>query len=156
MAPLWNVTDSYYEEMVAELETRFSREGANFSRHYNLPLLRGSNSARYIELLHDLFRYTPPSCIILHDLTHFLPSASFFLQNGKRIPDDISVILLYDNPMLGYMSPSIAHFSLFTADIIRRAYHVLREQMSGLRFHKQEEITPVWVPGDSLAAPKSR
>ncbi len=156
MAPLWNVGDTDYEAFAAELEKHLSEGATSFSRRYNLPSIQGENTADYRAALRELFRYTPPSCIILQDLSHYLPAASFFMQERLRIPADISVILCLEDPLLSYIAPSVAHFSLFSADMITHAFHVLQEQMSGLQLHEQMEIVPVWVPGDSLAAPKSR
>jgi len=37
-----------------------------------------------------------------------------------------------------------------------QAFRVLQEQMNGFLSHEQVEFSSIWIPGDSLAAPKNR
>ena len=156
MAPLWNVPDTYYEKVAAELEKHLCWEEPPFSRLYNLPSCQGATPQEDQAVLRELFRYTPPSCIILYGLTHYLTASSFLQENRLRIPADISIVVCFGDPLFANIYPSIAHFILFSDDMILHAFHVLQEQMNGLQSHELTELTPVWVPGGSLAAPKSR
>jgi DNA-binding LacI/PurR family transcriptional regulator len=156
MAPLWNVPDTYYERVAVKLEKHLSWDKPSFSRRYNLPSCRGITPKEDQAALHKLFRYTPPSCIIVHGLTHYLAVASFLQSKRLCIPDDISVIVCFEDPLLENIVPSIARFTLLSDDVILHAFHVLKEQMRGFKSQEQEEIIPAWVPGGSLAAPKSR
>lgn len=154
-SPLWNAGNSLYEAWATKLDSHFPEGASSFSRRYNLPRFQGETAADYQAALRGLFRYTPPTCLILFDLSHYLEASSFFLREGLRIPEDISVILLSNDPLLADIVPSVAHFVLFSDDMMKQAFHALREQMDGLESHGRTFFTPVWVPGDSLAAPRS-
>jgi len=154
-ALLWNLLDNYYEMMAAEMEEHFRLEsGLSFSRRYNLPSFHGETGEDYHAALNELFRYTPPTCIILSDLSHYLSFASFCLNKGLRIPGDVSIILCSPDPLLECIHPSVAHFIPFLDDIIIQAFHMLQEQMSGFRSCEEIILSPVWVEGNSLTSPK--
>ena len=154
--PIWKTRSSIYENLAGHLEKEFSGSSIHFNRRYNLPFIQGETKSDYHEALRGLFRYTPPTCIILPGISQYLTAGSFFLKEGLRIPDDISVIILSQDPLLEDIVPSIAHFTLYSDDMIRQAFHALQEQMSGLQSPEQTELIPIWVPGDSLAVLKPR
>lgn len=155
-APIWsNVEDSIYTRLSSALEERFSGTEEVFSKRYNLPLIEGDTVQDQYAVLRDLFRYTPPTCIILGGINEYMTVASFCLQEGLRIPADLSVIVLSDDPMFEQCTFSIARFSLYSEELLQRTLHVLQEQMSGLRSHEQVAHIPAWVAGDSLAPPAS-
>ncbi len=155
-SPSWNVKESLHEDVAMKLEKYSNEKELPFSRSYNLPSFRGETPEDYFAALHELFRYTPPSCLILYDLRHYLVASSFFLEKGLHIPRDISVIILSENPLQEDIVPSLAHFTLFSNEMITQAFHALQEQMNGLQTRKQQIcFVPDWVPGNSLAAPRS-
>ena len=155
-APLWNKSPELHEKLAAQLENHFSRGGRSFTKRYHLPSFPGESPEEYLAALRELFRYTPPTCIILHNLDDYLMASSFFLREGLRIPDDISIILLSGEPSIEKVVPSIARFILFNSGMTLQAFRVLQEQMNGFLSHEHVELSPIWVPGDSLAAPKTR
>jgi DNA-binding LacI/PurR family transcriptional regulator len=143
-----------YEGMAAALEKQFSSAPMTFNRRYNFPLIGGDAVEDYHTALRELFRYTPPTCVIVHGLPDYLIVSSFFLKEGLRIPDDVSVILLSYDPAMVNITPSMAHFVLFSEADSLKAFHVLKEQMSGFRSHEEIKLLSTWTPGDSLAPPK--
>jgi DNA-binding LacI/PurR family transcriptional regulator len=149
-AIMWNPEILFYESLATKLENSLAGEEYSFSRRYNLPLFHGETAVDYQAKLKNLFRYTPPSCIILWDLSHYLAASSFFLREGLRIPDDISVILLSQNPLFCNIVPSVAHFALNPYDVANQIFHTLQKQMDGLESHEQTNLIPTWIPGDSL------
>lgn len=152
--PMGNSKSPIYEGLATKLEKHFSVDSFPFGRRYNFPLAQGTTVEDYHAMLRELFRYTPPTCIVLHDLDDYLMASSFFLKEGLRIPDDVSVILLSYDPALEKIDPSIAHFVLFTSDMTVQAFRVLQEQMNGFLSHERVELSPSWVPGGSLTPPK--
>lgn len=154
-APVWNATEARYENLAEALETHFARDGATFSRHFNLPEIHGETVGDYCAVLHELFRFTPPTCILLKDMSHYLAASSFFLQRKLAIPGDVSVIFLSHDPELKYIQPAPAHFIRYSDDMVQQVFNTLQEQMTGLRSCEDVELVPIWVPGESLATPKA-
>jgi len=149
--PVWKTNKTIYEELAEWLEKYFPSSLVSFNKRYHLPFIEGDSKVDYHATLHELFRYTPPTCIILHEISQYLTTSSFLLKEGLRIPDDISIIFLSQDPLLEDIVPSVAHFSLYSDTMIHRAFHVLQEQISGLKSCKKIELIPVWIPGNSLA-----
>ena len=151
VAPFWNMGEPTYERLAEKVEKHLSKDGVSLKRHYNLPSLQGETTEDYHAALHEISRYTPPSCIILFDLSHYLAVSSFLMGRRLRIPDDISLILVSCDPILVNVLPSIAHFLLYSDADIMQAFHALQEQMGGLLSAEKVEHAPVWVAGESLA-----
>lgn len=155
-APLWKTRDGLQEKLAPALEKEFSEPPVSFSRRYNLPVIQGDHPRDFHAAMREIFRYTPPTCMILDGVSRYMTAVSFFLKEGLRMPEDISVMLLSDDPLLQDTEPSIAHFALYSDDMVGRAFHALQEQMSGLHSPERTELIPIWKPGGSLIAPKSR
>ena len=155
-APLWKKKTVLCEQLAVKVGKHFPGGSDSFSRRYNLPSFEGNTPKEYQAALRNIFRYTPPTCLVFGNLPQYLMAISFFLKTGLRIPDDVSVILLSNDPYLDSISPSTAHFVQLPEDLITKAFHVLQEQMRGFQSCEKRVIFPVWVPGDSLAPPKSR
>ena len=153
-APFWNVRASNYAPVAEVVETFFKAESIPFSEKYNLPRFTGTTSREFYNSFFELFRYTPPTCVILYDLSHYLAFSSFLLKKGLRIPDDISIILLSEDPMIEEIFPTLAHFIRLPEGIVRKSFRLLLSEIDGLQIHEQTEFVPTWVPGDSLSTPK--
>ncbi len=150
------MSEKKYEQIAGELELHYPGGVDSFSRRFNLPAVPSTTVEDYHAVLREIFRYTPPSCIILSDLSHYLAASSFLQKERLCIPDDVSVILLSYNPLFVDILPSLAYFIQYHPDTVIQACHALQDQMDGLRSHEQVLLAPVWVAGDSLGAPKSR
>lgn len=144
----------YYDKFAAEIKKEYPGGAKAFSKRYNLPIIESVAATDYIAGLREIFRYTPPTCLILYDVSHYLVVTSFLLEKRLRIPDDISVILLTADPLLDDIIPTIDHCTLFT-DGMEKPFNLLKEQMNGLQSSEQISAEPTWVPGGSLAAPKT-
>jgi DNA-binding LacI/PurR family transcriptional regulator len=150
--PVWKTSRTIYEELAEWLEKYFPSSLSSFNKRYHLPFIKSGSKADYHATLHELFRYTPPTCIILHGISQYLTTSSFLLKEGLRIPDDVSIIFLSQDPLLEDIVPSVAHFSLYSDTMINDAFHILQEQITGLKSQQQTELIPIWIPGDSLAS----
>ena len=154
--PVWRKKLVLYEGLAEQLENYFSQKEMNFSRNYNFPFVHGTTPEDYHATLREVFRYTPPDCIIIHDLSQYLLTCSFFMKEGVCIPDDVSVILLSNDPLMEDNRPSIAHFVIFSNDIARLVFNSLMAQIDGLQSSEQTVIPLVFVDGDSLVGRSSR
>ena len=145
--------EAVYEEFASELKQLADRGGFAFNPVFNFPKVQTATVEEYHDLLDRLFRHTPPTCLVLDDLSHYLAASSFLQQRRLRTPSDVSIILLTQDPLLADILPSIAHNIRYDPNGLARAFATLREQMNGLRSHEQVVLSARWVPGDSLAPP---
>ena len=142
-----------YERRVQRMEQLSAPRKIPFSRNYNLPIIPSTTAEAYHSVLDGLFRHTPPTCLILQDLSHDLAASSFLQRRRLRIPEDVSVIVLMQDPLLADVLPTIAHAELYPDHALAQVFDKLKEQMKGLRSHEQVELPIQWVAGDSLAPP---
>ncbi len=142
-----------YEQLASELKQVAARGGFPFNPVFNFPKVPSPAVQAYHAMLDGLFRHTPPTCLILDDLSHYLAASSFLLQRRLRIPSEVSVILLKQDPLLADILPSIAHYIRYDRTALVQAFASLMEQMNGLRSREQVQLDARWVAGDSLAPP---
>ncbi|NWK55866.1 LacI family DNA-binding transcriptional regulator [Verrucomicrobiaceae bacterium N1E253] len=149
-APLWNKPAALRQLLGEALEPAFERAGCSFSLNYHLPSISGTGPEDYGDYLHRAFQHTPPTCLILGNFSQYLMAVSYLMQQGLRIPDDVSVILLSHDTMFDDVLPTIAHFRHPVECTVDRSYDLLVRQIEGESVSGHEEVDPVWVLGDSL------
>lgn len=142
-----------FEKAAKELQRQFPKDLV-FSQHYNAPVVNSTSAEDYHAMMHELFRYTPPTCLILYDISHYLCATSYLLKAKLRIPDDVSIILLTQDRLLSEILPPVAHFERYSAHAVEITFLALKEQMEGFPSREQVKLLPVWVPGGSLSSPK--
>ena len=150
-SPCWNMDPAAYERVAKQMGKHFSEDKGFFKRRYNFPSFHGETTEDFYAALRELFRYTPPSCLILFDLSHYISVVTFLMERRLRVPDDISLIILGHEPILDVVRPSLAHYSEDAGGMGTKAFQLLLEQMDGLLSDEKVEYPPVWVPGESLA-----
>ena len=97
---------------------------------------------------------TRPTALVIHRPMQALSVLGHLLARGMRVPEDISLVILDDNPVLPHVIPHPARYhkdnELF-ADRLRRAI----EQAIGhvRKVAKPVRILPELIPGQTLAKP---
>jgi DNA-binding LacI/PurR family transcriptional regulator len=74
---------------------------------FNLPDWEESN-AGFHECLRSLFRSTPPTALIVDEVTYFVATMQFLLRQGLRVPADVSLICTDDDVALSHCDPPAA------------------------------------------------
>lgn len=77
---------------------------------YNLPDWEDSPAGLHA-VLHELFRLTPPTAIILGDGLLAIATMQFCSERGLRIPGDLSLACCDRDPAKGWSAPSFAHLT---------------------------------------------
>lgn len=76
--------------------------------NYHLPdwkeTVQGFNDS-----LRNLFRFTPPSALIVDEPQFFLATLNFCANCGLRVPNDISLVSTDDNASFAWFQPEVAH-----------------------------------------------
>ena len=148
--PLWNRSPGVHSELSENLEPHFSEAGKPFSASYHLPEIQGDSPADYHQALDTLFAHTPPTCLIVGNLEQYLMAHCYFVANALRVPDDVSIIVLSDDPHFSYITPTVARFSIDLENCSAQAVLTLLEQIKGARSCDAVEVECVWNAGDSL------
>ncbi|MCW1924634.1 substrate-binding domain-containing protein [Luteolibacter arcticus] len=91
-----------------------------------------------------------PTGWIFFDWREFLAAACVFRDLGLKVPDDLSMIVLSEDPVMTWYRPAPAHFRQPLETMAKEVVEwMLDESATGNRYFAAD-----WFPGESLAAPK--
>lgn len=94
-----------------------------------------------------------PTALFCLRQTHALGSLLHFLETGRRIPQDISLIARDMHPLLEASMPDLAHYSRPTEQLVNRAVRLTQTLLSGRDVPaKPSLVTPVFMAGRTLSA----
>ena len=102
-------------------------------------------------------RPAPPTALIFMWPMHALTAMTHLgIQRGLRIPSEMSLMTLDDNPVLRFVTPAISRYrrdnEVFTTKII----HELNRVIQGtVRLYSTVKMLSEFVPGETLAPPRT-
>ena len=140
----------------SRFETAFRRAmestGLPLSADYNLPHLDGT-LATWHRLLEDLFALTPPTAFILYNGMEAAALAGFLQRRGRRVPDDVSLVVEADEPMLEWLYPEPSRIEFSSVRLARGIWKWLRSALSGRPESVRRLISGTFSPGRTTAPP---
>ena len=148
--PLWNKSASVMERMTAELIPFFESQGMHFSPAYHLPSIHGNGPEDYHAGLAKLFSHTPPSCIIVGNFFQYLMASSFLLNAGIKVPDEVSLISISEDPHFNHLCPSIARIKNNSLAHMPAVLDYLLNRGEHPDIIDETIIESTWIPGNSL------
>lgn len=89
------------------------------SSSYNLPDW-GDSPAEMNKMLESLFRYTPPSALILSEVSQFFATMQWLSQVGLSAPKQVSLACMDPSPIFEWCRPEITHIHWSTSPLINR------------------------------------
>lgn len=138
--------------LAAFLETL--RSGGFQIGEYNLPDWEETN-AGFHECLRSLFRFTPPTALIVDEVTYFVATMQFLLLHGLRVPSDVSLISTDDDVALSHCHPPAACMSWNLQPVIRRVVHWAANVSRGKADFTQTLTPAEFIPGGTIGPPKN-
>lgn len=149
--PIWNKPEQTRERLIASLAPFFQQHGISFSPAYHLPSFHGDKPADYQQGLTKLFSHTPPSCLIVGNFFQYLMVSSYLMHRGLKVPADVSLISLSEDPNFEHIHPSIAHFKKNSLENISTTLDYLLYRSEHPDQTDETLVKPIWVKGESLA-----
>lgn len=151
--PLWRRTPETCVRIRAWIAEEYAAAGLRHSPEFDCPVVADERPAAMHACVRELCRVTPPTAFILHDLPHWIATMSVLGKLRLRVPEDVSIALATRWSELDSASPPPAHMSMDPPAFLPALRRLIREIESG-KTPRGVLIPPVWVPGDSLAAPR--
>ena len=118
---------------------------------YNLPDWEDSPAGFY-HCLSSLFRYTPPTTLFISGMELFAATQGFLLEQGIRVPKEVSIICTDTHPTFTWCHRKIAHItydsSIWVHNIVRwvnkvaRGKNDRRQMITNARFIEGGTIGP--------------
>jgi DNA-binding LacI/PurR family transcriptional regulator len=116
---------------------------------YNLPNWDdGSTGLR--TCLESLFQHTPPSALIIGDLTLFIPVQQFLAQHGIRVPDQVSLLCVDHDPAFAWCDPPISHIDWDYRPVVRRVLRWAANVANGRDDRRQTLFESKLVEGGTI------
>ena len=97
-----------------------------------------------------------PTAIFCLMQSHALTTLLHLLEQGRRLPDDVSLIARDLHSLMESAMPDLAHYSRPVNRVTARALRLTQSLLAGRSVPAQPSlINPVFLPGRTLAAPNS-
>ena len=137
-------------EIIAEIVPSGSGDTA-----YHLPDW-DETPAGLVGLLRELFRFTPPTAIVVIQTNWMLGVLSFLAQRRLRVPADVSLVSAGIDSDLVWHSPPLAHLRSQDEQLLRRIMRWVGAAARGRADRKSELIPVEFIHGESIAPPPRR
>ena len=104
--------------------------------------------------LDGLWQGTPPTALIVQRPLQTLTVTTYLARKGVRIPEDVSLVALDDNPVLGRLVPAPSHYRKDIAHFAALLRRSLEQAMSGRSSGPRAiRLIPELDKGETLAPP---
>ncbi len=120
---------------------------------YNLP--SWEETADGLERrLESLFRFTPPTALILVEPLHCVTTLLFLARRGIQVPQDLSLVCVVTDPMLAWHRPALAVFVRPLQEHVHRVARWVDAVACGSPDHEQKIFFGTLDPGGSIGPAK--
>jgi LacI family transcriptional regulator len=97
-----------------------------------------------------------PTALLVANPAFYLSAITFLAQRGLRVPHDVSLVSRDDDPFLAYVTPAPARYTCHARTYAKRLLQPVLAVLAGERpAQPTQRLAPTFVPGGSLAAPRS-
>ena len=130
------------------------REHGCQTGEFNLPDWEETN-AGFHACLRSLFRATPPTALIVDEVTYFVATMQFLLREGLRVPAEVSLICTDDDVALSHCDPPVSCMRWDLQPVIRRLVQWAANVSRGKTDFAQTLTPAEFVPGGTVG-PRER
>lgn len=115
-----------------------------------------AETAAQCKVLDGLWQETPPTALIAHRPLQSLTILSHLARRGVRVPEQVSLVLLDDNPVVSRLVPEPSRYHKDVAQFSSQLRRSLEQAMAGRTgAPRGTRLIPELVRGQTLAAPPS-
>ncbi len=116
---------------------------------YNIPDWRHDPQG-LDELLHALFRVTPPTALLIQEPECVGPVLVFLAERRLRVPDHVSVVNLLPDPMQSFYRIQLARFQWPVQPHIRNVVRWVRSVARHQEDRRYSTLSPEFVEAESI------
>ena len=104
----------------------------------------------YHHCLETLFRYTPPTALIIDEMPFFIATMQFLSDHQWRVPQDVSLICTDSDPAFDWCRTSIAHLHWKSRPIVLRIVRWVKNISQQKKDIKQSSTPCHFIPGATI------
>ena len=116
---------------------------------YNMPGWEGGLEGLYA-YLDSSFQRTPPTAIIAGSGANYFATQSFLVNRGIRVPQDLSLICVDNDPYFNQCQPPVSHIRWNSQPIVNRIVSWVRNISQGKEDARQTMIKAEFVEGGTI------
>jgi len=116
---------------------------------YNLPGWEGGLEGLYA-YLDSSFQRTPPTAIIVGSSPTYFATQSFLVNRGIRVPQDLSLVCVNEDPYFKQCRPSVSHIRWSSRSVANRIVRWVRNISEGKEDTRQTMIKAEFVEGGTI------
>ena len=116
---------------------------------YQLPAWDGQVKGLHGQL-ESLFRYSPPTALIIDQIPLFAAVMQFLSRRGLRVPEDVSAVCTDHAVWFDWLQPTVAHIRWDPAPVLRRVVQWAGNVSRGRRDLRQVETPAEFVAGGTI------
>jgi DNA-binding LacI/PurR family transcriptional regulator len=117
--------------------------------NYNLPDWEPSAEG-FQACLEKLFAMTPPTALMIDEPKCFAAAQAFLAVRQLRVPHDVSLLSLDDDPTFAWCRPAAAHIRFDLRPVVRQAVRWAARVSNGQRDTRQHRSPARFVPGGTI------
>jgi len=96
--------------------------------------------------LESLFQVTPPTALLVDEVSFFFATQQFLGRRGLRAPEDVSLVCTDDDPHFEWCLPSVAHIRWDSRPVVRRIVRWV-DNLS----HGRDDVRQTTTPAEFVA-----
>ena len=100
--------------------------------------------------LNSLFRWTPPTALIIQEAIFYVAALQFCANRGLRVPHDVSLVCTDADPAFHWCQPSVAHIRWDSRPVVRRIVRWAAHISLGQEDLRQTLTPAEFVPGGTI------
>jgi hypothetical protein len=104
--------------------------------------------------LESLFRFTPPSALIIDEMPQFIAVQQFVAGLGLRVPGDVSLVCTDADPAFAWCVPTISQIRWDSGPVVRRIVRWAANVKRGKADLRQTFTPAEFVPGGTIGPAK--
>jgi len=149
--------NAYGVQMVATFRAVMEEHGVVWNESFHAPLWK-DHAANFFPVMTRMFASAkPPTAFLTLGVRNLLPVLTWLGQHGLRVPEDVSLIDMIDDPLLEFLYPSITRYYLSRDKVCHAAVDLaLRVAQAGKPFDEARMIPMRRLEGCSIGPVPSR
>ena len=136
--PLHN---AYGVQMVAPFRAVLEEHGVEWNEHFHAPVWK-DHVENFFPVLARMFASAkPPTAFLTLGVRNLLPVLTWLGHHGLRVPEDVSLIEMIDDPLMEYLCPPVTRYFLDRDKVCHAAVDLaLRVAQAGKPFDEARMI----------------
>lgn len=118
---------------------------------YNLPDW-GDSPEEMVKMLESLFKYTPPTAMILSEAPLFFATMQWLSRIGLSAPDHVSLACMDPNPIFEWCRPKVTHISWGTTPLVNRMVNWVNNVSIGKTDRRKMHINASLIDGSTIGS----